>query len=247
MKLPSNIFLYHRFRFVILLSWLLLRNSDCTSLRAAISNIGEGSLLNMSFDLIGLSCYIEIKQQDGTSSDLSAVRKSQKTILPISLTFGRQGGYHTITDRLQMPTRASRQTSRSPSWPGLTRRHTEKNTRDPILVNESTNNEINGSTTQGEWSVSKLWCIENLELTTNPDQKTPNLGVSDRVRLHVVFVWADIPPRAPCWRSLVTVQAAGPNISWFDDMISHEYYQYHILLSHIKQASTHLLFYYYRS
>ena len=90
MKLPSNIFLYHRFRFVILLSWLLLRNSDCTSLRAAISNIGEGSLLNMSFDLIGLSCYIEIKQQDGTSSDLSAVRKSQKTTLPISLTFGRR-------------------------------------------------------------------------------------------------------------------------------------------------------------
>ena len=24
--------------------------------------------------------------------------------------------------------------------------------------------------------------------TTNPDQQTPNLGVSDRVRLHVVFV-----------------------------------------------------------
>ena len=64
----------------------------------------------MSFDLIGLSCYIEIKQQDGTSSDLSAVRKSQKTILPISLTFGRQGGYHTITDRLQIQTRASSQT-----------------------------------------------------------------------------------------------------------------------------------------
>ena len=173
MKLPSNVFLYHRFRFVILLSWLLLRNSDCTSLRAAISNIGEGSLLNMSFDLIGLSCYIEIKQQDGTSSDLSAVRKSQKTILPISLTFGRQGGYHTITDRLQMPTRASRQTSRSPSWPGLTRRHTEKNTRDPILVNESTNNEINGSTTQGEWSVSKLWCIENLVVNHESRPKNP--------------------------------------------------------------------------
>ena len=137
------------------------------------SQIWEGSLLNMSFDLIGLSCYIEIKQQDGTSSDLSAVRKSQKTILPISLTFGRQGGYHTITDRLQMPTRASRQTSRSPSWPGLTRRHAEKNTRDPILVNESTNNEINGSTTQGEWSVSKLWCIENLVVNHESRPKKP--------------------------------------------------------------------------
>ena len=134
MKLPSNIFLYHRFRFVILLSSLLLRNSDCTSLRAAISNIGEGSLLNMSFDLIGLSCYIEIEQQDGTSSDLSAVRKYQKTILPISLTFGRQGGYHTITDRLQMPTRAPRQTSRSPSTLGAIRK---KHTRDPVCLARS--------------------------------------------------------------------------------------------------------------
>ena len=33
----------------------------------------------------------------------------QQTILPISLTFGRQGGYHTITGRLQIQTRTSRQ------------------------------------------------------------------------------------------------------------------------------------------
>ena len=30
----------------------------------------------------------------------------------LSLTFGRQGGYHTITGRLQIPTRAARQTNR---------------------------------------------------------------------------------------------------------------------------------------
>jgi hypothetical protein len=34
----------------------------------------------------------------------------QYTIPPISLTFGQQCGYHTKTGRLQMPTRASRQT-----------------------------------------------------------------------------------------------------------------------------------------
>jgi hypothetical protein len=47
-------------------------------------------------------------------------------IFPISLTFGRQCGYHTNTGRLQVPTRATRQTFRvarffspmAPSWDG---------------------------------------------------------------------------------------------------------------------------------
>ena len=77
------------------------------------------------------------------------------SLLPISLTFGRHCSYHTITGRLQILTRASRQTfwdnwqMRYSAPAVLSGRHWEK-TRDPILVLVS---ESKKSTSQRYWEI----------------------------------------------------------------------------------------------